>query len=195
MTKYILHGGEISRPSVHNQNYFREMVMGLAEPIKILLVYFAREKNRWREFMDYDTEKFKGAANGKKVECVLANNNLAKLLSQVKQSDIIYIIGGRDKALQKGFDGLGDLGKLFHGKVVAGSSAGANMLGRYYYDIERERVERGLDVLPIKVISHYKGSKYAGNDQARVELLRSHGEDLKIYTLPETEYFVVEQSP
>jgi peptidase E len=192
MTKYILHGGEISRPSVHNQNYFREMVKGLSEPVKILLVYFAREKNRWREFMDYDTEKFKVAANGKKVECILANNNPAKLLSQVKQSDIIYIIGGRDKALQKGFDSLEDLGKLFHGKVVAGSSAGANMLGRYYYDVENEKVEKGLDVIPIKILSHYKGSKYSGNDERRRERLENYGEDLKIYLLSETKYAVIE---
>jgi len=194
MTKYILHGGEIGKPSVNNQEYFQEMVKDLAAPIKVLLVYFAREKERWQEFMGYDKDKFEKAANDEKVECILASTNPEKLTDQINQSNIIYIIGGSDKALQKVFGQLSDLPDLFSGKVVAGSSAGANMLARYYYAVDRERVEKGLGVLPVKVLSHFEGEKYAGDDEERVKVLKDHKANLKIYTLPETRYSVIKSN-
>ena len=168
------------------------MVKDLATPIKVLLVYFAREKERWEEFMGYDEVKFKKAANDKKVEFVLASDDPKKLAGQINQSNIIYIIGGSDRPLQKVFSQLSDLPALFSGKVVAGSSAGANMLAKHYYAVDREKVEKGLGVLPIKVLSHFEGDNYAGNDKDRVEALKNYGDDLKIYTLLETKYSVIE---
>lgn len=192
MTKYILHGGEIGRSSIHNQKYFKEMVKDLAAPIKILLVYFAREKKKWQDFMSYDVVKFEKAAEGKKIECSLASGDTEKLIEQIGEAKVIYIIGGSDRPLQKVFSQLSDLPALFSGKVVAGSSAGANMLAKYYYAVDREKVEKGLGVLPIKVLSHFEGDNYAGNDKDRVEALKNYGDDLKIYTLPETKYSVIE---
>ena len=42
MTKFILHGGAPSRPSENNKKFFAEMTKFLLEPIKILVVCFAK---------------------------------------------------------------------------------------------------------------------------------------------------------
>lgn len=57
MTKFILHGGRTSKPVVSNKRFFREIVKSLKEPVKILMVCFAKEKNEWEESFEKDREK------------------------------------------------------------------------------------------------------------------------------------------
>jgi len=47
-----------------------------------------------------------------------------------------------------------DLGDLFKGKIIAGDSAGANVLSSAFYSM-RIGVSEGLGLIPIKIICHY----------------------------------------
>lgn len=74
---------------------------------------------------------------------------------QVADADVIYLHGGRtDKLLQA----IPDIGKFKHaikGKIVIGSSAGANFLSSVCFSPSRGEVMRGSGLVPFGVVVHY----------------------------------------
>ena len=86
------------------------------------------------------------------------------------------------------FKKIENLAKLFEGKIVGGSSAGAYVLSKYFYSNSRDSVHEGTGVLPIKCFAHYSDEK-----ADKLKMLKEYGEDLKIYTIPETEFIVIEK--
>jgi hypothetical protein len=82
---------------------------------------------------------------------------------------------------------ISKLGELFSGKVVAGSSAGAYALSRYYVSI-KGGLGRGLDIVSCKVMAHYTDERIS-----ELEELKNYGEDLTLYALKEGEYVIIEQ--
>ena len=44
-------------------------------------------------------------------------------------------------------------------KIIIGVSAGTNFLSKLYFSNDREKVEVGLGVLPIKTICHFSAEK------------------------------------
>jgi len=190
MTKYILHGGATSSPSIHNKNFFAETTKDLSEPVKVLVVYFActREKKKWEELVENDKKKFSEANPDKKLEFTVASDNISTLIEQITSSDVIYIRGGIETFLYELFLKIKNLKELFQDKVVAGSSAGAYVLSKYFYSNSRDRIEEGTGVLPIKTLAHYSDAL-----SGKLEELKEHGEDLRVYTIPETEFVIIEQ--
>ena len=188
MTKYILHGGATSQESLHNKNFSIEMLKGLPEPIKILVVYFAISKDKWNELMEDDNRKFSKFNPGKKFELTLATDDIKLFKKQISDSDVIYIRGGRELVIHQLFKQIDNLEDLFKGKVIGGSSAGAYTLSKYFYSNGRDSIEEGTGILPIKVMAHYSPDKIEP-----FERLKGYKEDLKMYTIPETEFVVIEK--
>jgi peptidase E len=188
MTKYILHGGETKVRNIHNRNFFREMVKGLNSPVKILDITFARKKKLWLEGYNKDKKKFLKAIKHKKLIFTLAKEKPEILSRQIKSNEVIFIVGGSEmRYLVKELAKIKNLKRILKGKVVAGSSAGAYVLSRYYYTRLRGRVEKGLGILPIKTIAHYHKAKSADH----LQHLKNTGNKLKIYKIPETQYVVI----
>lgn len=107
---------------------------------------------------------------------------------QVKWADAIYIRGGASEAilleLQKQSEGWIE---ELSGKTLAGSSAGAHAVSKYYYGLDDLKIGEGLGLLPVKVIVHYRSDYNAPNinwNKAEQEL-KNYKEDLEIITLPE----------
>lgn len=153
---------------------------------QILVVYFAKYKYRWPGMFKEDKEKFKRIAGKKSFELILASDNpdiFKKQLSGVKS---VYIRGGKDWLLQRKLRKTkNNLPRLFSGKTIAGSSAGADLLSKYFYSIDTKKIESGFGILPIKIYAHYK------SDKKNVERLKNHMENLKTYTIPETEFIIL----
>lgn len=185
MIKFILHGGGTSLPTQENKRFFSEIVKGLPDPVEILLVYFAQEKERWLESFEIGKERFSSALPERDLEFVLADINKDKFIQQIKSADAVYIHGGNTLLLKQYLSKIENLEKLLQGKVVAGSSAGANVFAKYHFSNSRKRVEEDLGILPIKVHCHHKGEK------EKIKKLKETGEDLKIYTIPEGKYYIV----
>ncbi|NQV00141.1 MAG: Type 1 glutamine amidotransferase-like domain-containing protein, partial [Parcubacteria group bacterium] len=179
MTKYILHGGYTSSLSIHNTNFFKEMVKGLSEPVKVLTVYFAASKEKWQELFEDDKKKFSSFNLDIEMEFILASDNMDILISQIKSADTIYIRGGRELLVYEIFKRIKNLAELFEGKVVSGSSAGAYVLSKYFYSNIRNSIQEGTGLLPIKAFCHYAEEK-----AAKLKRLKAHGEDLEVYTIP-----------
>jgi len=110
---------------------------------------------------------------------------------QVKWADAIYIRGGsaEDYVLDL-FRKNSNWIKELDGKTLAGSSAGADIISKYYYDLDNLKFNEGLGLLPIKVLVHYQSDYNAPNidwDKSYEEL-KNYKEDLPITTLKEGEY-------
>lgn len=189
MTKYILHGGATGTPSVHNDNFFKEMLKGLPDSINILLIYFAKDKKKWESLTNNDKENFAKANDNKELNFEVASNDIEKLGQQIKNADLIYMRGGDlTEVLLAEMSRLDDLVKLFDGKVVSGSSAGAYVLSKYFYSQDMGGIFEGTGVLPIKCTAHYTEIK-----DPFIEKMKNTGEDLDIYPIPETEFVIIEK--
>lgn len=186
MIKYILHGGNVSTPSIHNTNFYKEMVKSLSQPVKILAVYFAVQKDKWQELLEDDKEKFFRFNPGIEIEFTLASDNMAVLNNQIKSADTIYIRGGAKLLVYKIFKKIDNLSELFKDKIVAGSSAGAYVLSKYFYSDDEDMIMEGTGILPIKCFAHYSDEK-----ASKLKMLKEYGEDLKIYTIPDTEFVII----
>jgi peptidase E len=184
MTKFILHGGVTSGKSIYNKRFFKEIYKSIKGEVKILLLYFASNKN-WKELFNNDKTNFLIPPN-KSLKLFLASKNPSIFKKQINSVNAVYIRGGDNILLKKRLSKVGNLSKLFNNKVIVGSSAGANILAKYYYSTDKDRIEKGFGLLPIKVFCHYSTKKISV-----LKELKEYGENLKIYKIPETKYFII----
>jgi len=194
MTKYFLHGGMAGVPCESNDEYYKEILGSVSGPVKVLLVYLAVENDRWAELAEGHREKFLAQANGKKIEFQIASDDLVELAEQMKWCDVVYIRGGSTPMLQVQLEKVPNLQELLKSKVVAGSSAGALVFAKYYYDQDHDKIFKGLDILHVKMITHYLSTgEYAttsGGD--KLNLLNDYAEKLPVYAIREMEYNFIE---
>ncbi len=183
MTKFIFHGGATRKPTEGNRKFFAEMAKGLSEPVRILLVYFAREEKEWAELSENDKQNFHNASPTIKMEFSLANSD--NFIDQVKNADVIYVRGGVTPRLQEVLKKFPNLLELLDEKVYGGSSAGMNVLARYFYSFNFNEIREGLGLLPIKTFPHYDDTKHG-----KLQQLKDYKEDLPTYTIKEGEYFI-----
>ena len=60
-----------------------------------------------------------------------------------------------------------NLAEIFSGKTVAGDSAGANVLAKFFYSRNSKLIREGLGVLSLKIVAHYEAG--AENPLAETE--------------------------
>ncbi len=118
-----------------------------------------------------------------------------KFAQQVDWADVVYLTGGftdvLNSALKKDTRWL----QYLEGKTIGGTSAGADVLGKYFYNLDTLVLGDGLGLLPIKVIPHWCSDYNAPNidwDKAETEL-KAYKEDLPLVTLREGEFKVFTQ--
>lgn len=193
MTKYILHGGMAGLACESNDKYYQEIVSSAAEPLKILLVYFAVEKERWAELAEWHKNRFVRQADGRKIGFEVASENAEECARQIGWCNVVYIRGGSTPKLQAQLEKIPNFKELIKGKVVAGSSAGAMVFAKYYYDQDEDNFIEGLDILHVKIMTHYLSTgEYAPTSTKEyLEKLKDFRETLPIYAIPETEFVVI----
>lgn len=159
------------------------------EVVIVYVPYAKTQREDQEKYYQINKKNCLEALPQKHVEFLLAKENPEKFLDQVHEADVIYFGGGNDEVLKKFLEQvpLSILVQHFERKVIAGSSAGANVLAKYYFTNDRQRVDEGLGILPIKTICHYTEEK-----EARLEELEAYKEQLTSFALPE-DYFVVIQ--
>ena len=187
MTKYILHGGRTRNKTHDNEEFFLEMVKDIPLNATILSVYFARDKELWSKLSEQDKINFSHASPQNSFNFIQADDDLHIFVEQIKKADLIYLWGGHTKMLMSVLSKVKYLKELFKDKVVAGSSAGVNVLSKFYYSTRSEGIFDGLGILPIKAICHYK-MEYLD----KLEELKEYGEELEVYAIPEEKFFVIE---
>lgn len=195
MTRCILHGGMTGVDNLHNKKFYLEMLKA-AKGKPILACYFAKPEKTWKERLSSDTERIKKAAGKKKFEIILASKNIKKFIEQLEVVETVYFRGGSTTKLQNKLKAVrGKLKKLFRGKTVLGSSAGALFLSRYYFDQDHDKILKGLDILPVKIMTHYLSSgKYAASSgKEKLTMLKNHKEKMPTYAIPETKFIILKK--
>ncbi len=159
-TKYILNGGSnIDSPEKNNNEFYSEILKDAPMSLKILLVMFANEKERWEPKTERVISEFNQNTTTQKLSFEVANEE--DFIEQIQKSDVIYFAGGKTVKLLEALNRFLDLGKYLNGKIVAGESAGANIMAKYCYSPNADKVLEGLGILTIKLIVHYQ-EKYKG---------------------------------
>jgi len=193
MTKYILHGGETSAPNIHNRNFYREMFKA-TKGKPVLMCYYSRPQKEWEYLLKSDMERMKKAVGKKKFEVIVASKDSKKFIGQIKECEAVYFRGGDTVKLMKKLDDTKrQLKKAFQGRTVLGSSAGAIMLAKYFYNQDGAAIFKGFGLLPVKIMTHYlsKGKYASASGKENLALLKDYKEKLPVYAIKETEYIIV----
>ncbi len=155
-TKYILQGGfDPINQAKDIFGFYKEILKDVPDKkLKVLIVPFAKEIDRISVATERVKSEFNVNKKEKNIEFEIANEEIFE--KQVKSADIIYLQGGKTLKIIEALKKIPNLKELFKGKIVAGDSAGANVLGKYYFSPKDNIINEGLGVLPIKIVSHYK---------------------------------------
>jgi hypothetical protein len=188
MTKYILHGGATSNKTIDNKKFFFEITNGLPDKVNVLCAYFSRPRKEWPKLFKQDKLNFSSASPQKAFNFMLADDKIYALIEQIKKADAIYFRGGNTELLKETLGKIKNLKELWNGKVIAGSSAGAYVLSKYYYSESKDIYGKGLGILPIKAFCHYTEEK-----SDKLKTFRERGENLQVYTIPEEKFYIIEQ--
>jgi cyanophycinase-like exopeptidase len=152
-TKFILHGGYTREQNEHNEGFFKELASSVPDKGTILLVYFANDGDFDKKFEE-DKIRISSFAENKEINFVRATEN--DFIAQVKNADLIYLRGGDTQKLKNQLSTYPELRESISEKTIAGSSAGAYVLAKYYYSNSRSNVFEGFGFLPVRVICHYQ---------------------------------------
>ena len=166
------------------------MLKGLETPIDILIMLFSREQEVWKDIYQALKNFFISAVPEKNLIFTLANEDPKTLIEQIKNSDRIYMHGGSTHMLKNVLVKIPNLEKIWKDKIIAGSSAGALVLGDYYYENDDDTYNKGLGILPYKMFAHYDDTK-----KDSLKKLEKFGENIKILTLPEQKFVIINKIP
>jgi peptidase E len=193
MTKYILVGGYPHKALDGGKAFSEELVKDFNEPVKILDCLFARPTDNWQTAFAQDKEFFSKHLAHIMIELELADP--AKFINQLRWANAIYIRGGTTALLMDLLSKTDNWISELNGKTLAGSSAGADLIGKYYYDLDTLELGDGLGLVSVKTLVHYGSDYNAPNiDWAKAEKkLKNYKEDLEILKLSEGGFKVIKQ--
>ncbi|HEY4160528.1 MAG TPA: Type 1 glutamine amidotransferase-like domain-containing protein [Candidatus Saccharimonadales bacterium] len=197
MTKYILVGGADRKYVAYAQAFAEEVRKTAAGPLKVLSCLFAEPRETWEDKFAIRESWFKETL-GEDTEVRLAFPD--KFAQQCAWADIIYLHGGDDTLLSCYLDRAGDLSELWQGKIVVGTSAGANYLAKSYWTCDWRQTRGGSGLVDLNVIPHFESKEYGKADPrgpidwgaARAELQHSLGAGERVTPLPEGHFVVIE---
>lgn len=161
MTRYILLGGSAKR-FVNSSNRFRQAFSNIKDqPIKILIISFAKYDEAWpKDFKKFQRRlSFLKNPKTKFFQAPLDKKELTKLFKTCK---LIIFTGGSELTFLKNMSKIKfDLTeKHLFNKTVLGTSAGTNILSKYYFSNDRNELGRGLGFVNLKTICHYSDEKF-----------------------------------
>lgn len=191
MTKYILVGGYIHKAQDGGKAFCEEIVKDFThKPVKILDCIFARPRDAWEETLKKDELFFSQYV----ADFTFEMADPDKFTEQVENSDVIFFQGGVPHQLMSILSRNEGWGKKLTDKVVAGTSGGADTLCRYYGVGKTLNIGKGLNLLPIKFIPHWKSDYGQGLEidwDNLLKNLQNYKEDLEIITLAEGEFKIM----
>lgn len=184
-TKFILHGGS-GTEFVKQKKQFENLFLGINdEAINVLVFPFCMYKENWERGYTKYLEKFGFLNDIYTCHFEIAKLDNKILTSQIEKSHIILINGGGEDTF---FNNLTEINFKFNksklkDKIVFGTSAGANILSKYYYSNDRSLIGKGSGILSINTICHYDGQKYE-----KLKLLEKSHPEYKTLRIKEDEF-------
>ncbi len=161
-TKYILHGGYVTRENELNEKFFSEIGNTLNDGETILMCYFApsvgnnkTEQEKYELGIDFFSKKIAD----KNLNFVFAKRD--NFIEDLRKADALYIHGGKTDELFNDLKKYPNfIDEVKKKKVVIGSSAGAYVLAKYSIDYpDRSEAKKRFGILPIKIFCHFEESR------------------------------------
>ncbi|MEK7571532.1 MAG: Type 1 glutamine amidotransferase-like domain-containing protein [Patescibacteria group bacterium] len=189
-TTYILHGGETSRDTPNNENFFKYFTHFVEkDTVTILMCYFSKEKDTWNTRLELDRKRI-AKQTTKNIVLSLAKDP-EDLLKKLEMSDVLYVAGGDAKLIEPLVSQLKSLKEKIKGKVYIGCSMGAFIISDQYVlsfdEEEPNKVHRGLGLLPISTLCHWDKEN---NKEEKVNLLKRAAPESPILTLDECTFSI-----
>lgn len=152
--KFLLHGGRVLDECVENRTYFRRIVDSLFCP-RVLVVLFAKHPDRVEAAEQALLARFSQATDSV-LDLQFASED--SLYSQMEWADVLYFHGGQSlRLVDRMRPHLDHLRTCCGGRVIAGESAGVNMLHQWFVSHSEGGLREGLGILPGAVICHHDG--------------------------------------
>jgi len=158
--------------------------------VKLAFCIFAQPESDWEETCKWNTrmfDKFKG--NRAVSHQTMTEQNFAEVSAW---ADVVYVPGGDPAVLQKRLGACGDIAKLWDGKVVAGSSAGADFMCEGYIYLQDKTYGHGFGWIKATCIPHWRSDEWKGYapedwDFIEQESLKE-APDTPVLCIPESEF-------
>lgn len=196
-TVYILAGGNDRKVEDFGKRLNDEIAKHVSNP-KILSCFFSAPPEAWEEKAE-DWRNWFSAHLTQSFTYDYAKHKT--FLEQIDTADVVFFHGGDTKLLLEKLPNVQTLREHFTGKVVIGSSAGANMLSTHYWSSTRGGTCAGLGILDVNVMVHYRspdasGHKRTPEDWEREEAeFQKHIGDQEITYLREGQLVTIEKLP
>jgi peptidase E len=190
MKRLILMGGRPWFAQDGGKKFVDVLFRYFPKEVKLAFCIFAQPESDWQETTKVNTEMF-NKFGGKRT--ILYQTMTAKNFAEVSAwADIVYLPGGDTYVLKEKIQACGDIATLWDDKVVAGSSAGADLFCEGFAFLQDKTFGRGLGWVKASCIPHWRSKDFAGYttkdwDWAEQESLRQLP-DMPVLCLPESEF-------
>lgn len=189
MATIILVGGSETAATQYGDRLARIVLPHFSTPPRILSCQFAKrdlaaQQDSLQEWQAFFTAYFPDSP----VELAEAE----QFYEQVRWADIVYLHGGHTATLLEALPDIRQFRRAVAGKMVVGSSAGANYLSAYGYSPNAETVYQGSGLVPVTTLVHYGAAEYMSMRQWRglgERLANEYSEP--VVCLPEGEFLQV----
>lgn len=193
MTTFILAGGCDRQYSEYRQQVFEVIRKEVSNPTILSCMFASPEETRperHEAFAQWFREEL-----GEDTKVLYAQS--AQFYEQIEKADVIYLHGGRTQLLLDAIKDVTLFREAVEGKIVVGSSAGANFIVRSGYSPSSQMVMRGAGLLGVGVVVHYGIERFEelsctidfwrdAAQKVRSEL----GDEIPLVLLPEGQFSV-----
>lgn len=171
-TVFILAGGNDRKTPDYGSRLSNEIVRYVAKP-KILSCFFSSPEEIWEQKAKDWKSWFESNFTYSFTYDYAKRNTFLK---QIDDADVIYFHGGDTKLLIESLPDTEQLKKHLRGKVIVGSSAGANMLSKYFWSSTRATFGEGRGVLDTNIMVHYGALEHEGRKRTPEDWHREEAE-------------------
>ncbi len=189
MKRLILMGGRPWLAKDEGERFAATLFRYFPEQVKLAFCIFAQPEEDWEETRAVNTAMFNRFKKGAEIEYQTMTADNFEAVSA--WADIIYLPGGRTSRLLEALRPF-DLAKLWDGKLIAGSSAGANLFCTGFVSLQDKAFGRGLGWVKASCVPHWRATDFEGYttedwDWAEAESLRQLP-DLPVLCIPEGDF-------
>ncbi len=194
MTVFILAGGNDRHTDSEFGDRLARLVKEFVERPVILSCFLSCpeviQHQRWLEYADWFREKFG--------DVEILEGLQDNFYDQAERADVIYLHGGKTSELIANLPDFERSREAFDGKIVIGSSAGANYLSSFGVSLAQDlTVIQGSGILRQPVMIHYRAREFddkifSAEDWTKAEAkLVDVSDGSNILCIPEGQFAVV----
>ncbi len=127
---------------------------------KVAFCIFAQDESEWDETLKWNTDMFNSYKGQRSIFYrTMTFDNFTEVSAW---ADVIYVPGGDPELLLRRLASCGDVAKLWDGKVITGSSAGADFMCEGFIYLQNKSYGRGLGWVKATCIPHWRSTDWKG---------------------------------